>query len=116
MLNEDNEEMEAKPPFFLKEIYCIPFSRHHHQEVFLFMLKNGLFQQVKVHCLRINQQTFEDHLREYPLLIDAHLDFYSKTNEYWLGTDRIDHDRIEIILTLRSDTVIWFFIQVIDTP
>ena len=116
MKEKQNQGMFEKPPFFLREIYNVPFSLNHNRDVFVFMLKNGLFQQVKIHCLRISQKAFEKMITEYPLLIEAHVDFYSNMNEYWLGRDNIDDDQIEIYLMLREDSIKWFFIQLIDEP
>lgn len=109
MKEEHNQGMFGKPPFFLREIYNVPFSINHNRDVFVFMLNNGLFQQVKIHCLRISQKAFEKKIADSPLLIEEHLDFYSNKNEYWLGRDNIDNDKIEIYLTIKENTIQWFF-------
>lgn len=114
MKEDSNKGIIGKPPFYLKEIYCVPFSLNHNREVFLFMLKNGLLQQVKIHCLRISQSSFEKSLTPYARLIEEHLDLFSNRNEYWLGRDNIGDDPVKIFLTLRGNTIQWFFILLVE--
>ncbi len=116
MIEEFNSERHGKPPFILREINHVPFSLDHHREVFVFMLKNGLLRQVEIHCLRISQDGFEKMITEYPHLIEAHLDFYSIENEYWLGRDQIEDDEVEIYLTLWDNAIQWFFIHLLSDP
>jgi hypothetical protein len=113
MKDEHNEEMSIEPPFFLSEIYHVPFSMNHHKEVFSLLLNNGLLKLVKIHCLQIKQESFEKMLNGYPILIEEHLDFYSNSNEYWLGRDIMDDEQIEIYLILRGDLIQWFFLHLI---
>lgn len=114
MKEDSNKGIIGKPPFYLKEVYCVPFSTNHNRDVFLFMLKNGLTEQVKIHCLKISQVAFEKRITECPRLIEAHLDFYSNDNEYWVGRDNIDDDTVKIFLTLRENTIQWFFILSVE--
>ena len=97
-------------PFSLEEICFTPISHFHQPNIFLFILKRGLYTLVINHCKIIPQHSFEDKIAGYPLLENAHLQFYHIQNKYWKGSDIIDEGCIEIYVTIFENNIQWFFI------